>query len=144
MHRRRFEGGGSGEGRRRRAKRGRCGVTDDGGQPALSVGEMFEILARAGVPWECYRAYAELKRRWSLYSLFVVVVAVVVMGDDARNPCPRARLKSENRSNCRATPLDKLGGDDGKPWWAAVLPSTAVDSFACASSKPRLFFQKAR
>ncbi|CAM9318645.1 unnamed protein product, partial [Laminaria digitata] len=58
-------GGRSEDGRRRRrggTKRGRCGA-GDGERIALSVGEIFEILARSGVPWECYRAFAELKRR---------------------------------------------------------------------------------
>ncbi|CAN0185200.1 unnamed protein product [Ectocarpus fasciculatus] len=31
---------------------------------SVSVGKLHEmVLSRAGVPWECYRAYAELKRR---------------------------------------------------------------------------------
>lgn len=29
----------------------------------LSTGALFGVLPRAGVSWECYRAYAELKRR---------------------------------------------------------------------------------
>lgn len=66
-------GVGSGEGRRRGAKRGRGGGAGDGERLALSVGEMFEILARAGVPWECYRAYAELKRRWGF--VFVILAS---------------------------------------------------------------------
>lgn len=29
----------------------------------LPVGVLYELLSRAGVAWECYRVYAELKRR---------------------------------------------------------------------------------
>lgn len=61
------------EGRRRGAKRGWGGGASDGERLALSVGEMFEILARAGVPWECYRAYTELKRRWGF--VFVILAS---------------------------------------------------------------------
>lgn len=38
--------------------------------PALSVSvsTLYEmVLSRAGVPWECYRAYAELKRRYVIF-----------------------------------------------------------------------------
>eukprot|EP00752_Nemacystus_decipiens_P005527 g4999.t1 len=53
-------------------KRGRSGSTEsekrDGGgfipAPFMSAEDLHgSILPRAGVPWECYRAYAELKRR---------------------------------------------------------------------------------
>ena len=62
----RRKGGGRGGGR----KRGRSGSTGserDGGRAtaqSMSVEDLHgSILPRAGVPWECYRAYAELKRR---------------------------------------------------------------------------------
>lgn len=61
-----------GHGRRRRGgcKRGRPGSSgsERDGRPApalsVSVEDLYGlVLPRAGVPWECYRAYAELKRR---------------------------------------------------------------------------------
>lgn len=64
--------GAQGHGRRKRGgcKRGRSGSggseRDGGSAPALSMSIEdlhASILPRAGVPWECYRAYAELKRR---------------------------------------------------------------------------------
>ena len=34
-----------------------------GASQFLSTETIYGVLSRAGVPWECYRAYAELKRR---------------------------------------------------------------------------------
>lgn len=52
-----------GHGRRKRAR----SETDEGAAPpvlSMSVEDLLgSILPRAGVPWECYRAYSELRRR---------------------------------------------------------------------------------
>lgn len=51
----------------KRARPGGSGSVREKGAgptPSVSVGALRETtLSRAGVPWECYRAYAELKRR---------------------------------------------------------------------------------
>lgn len=51
-----------------------------GGPLSVSVGALREAtLSRAGVPWECYLAYAELKRRqWHLFSRLVLAAARVL------------------------------------------------------------------
>lgn len=58
-HRRRKEH----DGKTRNTKKRRTGTPEGAAPRFLSAGEVYEILARAGVSWECYRAYAELKRR---------------------------------------------------------------------------------
>lgn len=62
--RRKREGGGRG------VKRARTRA-DQGPRPFLLIGALYEKLSRAGVPWECYQAYAELKRRYRAKSRVV-------------------------------------------------------------------------
>lgn len=49
----------------------------ESGSSFVSTGLVRETLSRARVPWECYRAYAELKRRcvgWNLVLLLLLLL----------------------------------------------------------------------
>lgn len=57
---------GGAKGRRAAMGIARCKAGGEHAPPFLSVDVLYDILPIAGVPWECYRAYAELRRRYAL------------------------------------------------------------------------------